>query len=104
MAGKYPGIVKTKLNGVNQLDYLTGKSEKSARDTFFYYGGLFRRQCATRTGKSTSPWHPSRNRWPDGVHTFHCPWSTTSGAIHSRAPSVSNRKPFWVRAAHLPDQ
>jgi arylsulfatase len=37
MAGKYPGIVKTKLDGVNQLDYLTGKSEKSARDTFFYY-------------------------------------------------------------------
>ena len=39
MAGKYPGIVKTKLQGVNQLDYLTGKSATSARDTFFYYGG-----------------------------------------------------------------
>jgi arylsulfatase len=39
MAGKYPGIVKTKLDGVNQIDYLTGKSEKSARDTFFYYTG-----------------------------------------------------------------
>ena len=36
-AGSYPGIVKTKLDGVNQIDYLTGKSEKSARDTFFYY-------------------------------------------------------------------
>ncbi len=39
MAGRYPGIVKTKLDGVNQFDYLTGKSEKSARDTFFYYTG-----------------------------------------------------------------
>ena len=39
MAGKYPGIVKTKLQGVNQLDYLTGKSAKSARDTFLYYSG-----------------------------------------------------------------
>ena len=39
MAGKYPGIVKTKLDGVNQIDYLTGKSAKSARDTFFYYSG-----------------------------------------------------------------
>src|SRR4030095_9846600 len=39
MAGKYPGIVKTKLDGVNQLDYLPGKSAKSARDTFFYYSG-----------------------------------------------------------------
>ena len=39
MAGKYPGIVKTKLQGVNQLDYLTGKSATSARDTFLYYTG-----------------------------------------------------------------
>jgi arylsulfatase len=37
--GKYPGIVKTTLDGVNQIDYLTGKSDKSARDTFFYYSG-----------------------------------------------------------------
>ena len=35
--GAYKGIVKTTLDGVNQIDYLTGKSEKSARDTFFYY-------------------------------------------------------------------
>ena len=39
MAGKYEGIVKTKLDGFNQLDYLTGKSAESARDTFFYYQG-----------------------------------------------------------------
>ena len=38
-AGKYPGIVKTTLDGVDQRDYLEGKSEKSARDTFFYYTG-----------------------------------------------------------------
>lgn len=39
MSGKYKGIVKTKLDGFSQVDYLTGKSEKSARDTFFYYMG-----------------------------------------------------------------
>jgi arylsulfatase len=38
-AGKYPGIVKTTLDGVNQRDYLEGKSDKSARDTFYYYSG-----------------------------------------------------------------
>jgi arylsulfatase len=38
-AGKYPGIIKTTLDGVNQRAYLEGKSEKSARDTFFYYSG-----------------------------------------------------------------
>ncbi|WP_420846774.1 arylsulfatase [Microvirga tunisiensis] len=38
-AGTYPGIVKTTLDGVNQRDYLEGRSDKSARDTFFYYSG-----------------------------------------------------------------
>jgi arylsulfatase A-like enzyme len=37
--GAYPGIVKTTLDGVNERDYLEGKSETSARDTFFYYTG-----------------------------------------------------------------
>jgi arylsulfatase A-like enzyme len=36
-AGSYPGIVKTTLDGVDQRDYLEGKSDKSARDYFFYY-------------------------------------------------------------------
>ncbi len=39
MAGKYPNFVKTKLAGVNQIDYLTGKTDKSARETFIYYSG-----------------------------------------------------------------
>jgi arylsulfatase len=39
MAGKYPGIVKTKLDGVSQVSYLTGKSENSPREVFFYYQG-----------------------------------------------------------------
>ena len=37
-AGEYPGIVKTTLDGVDQRDYLEGKSD-SARETFFYYTG-----------------------------------------------------------------
>ena len=37
--GAYPGIVKTTLDGVDERDYLEGKSEQSARDTFFYYTG-----------------------------------------------------------------
>jgi len=38
-AGQYPGIVKTTLDGFDQRDYLEGNSDKSARDTFFYYTG-----------------------------------------------------------------
>ena len=37
--GSYPGIVKTTLDGVDQREYLEGKSDKSARNTFFYYSG-----------------------------------------------------------------
>ena len=37
-AGKYPGIVKTTLDGFDQRAYLEGKGD-SARDTFFYYTG-----------------------------------------------------------------
>ena len=35
----YPGIVKTTLDGVNQVAYLTGQSPKSARDVFYYFSG-----------------------------------------------------------------
>ena len=38
-SGTYPGIVKTTLDGHNQIDYLTGKSPKAASDVFFYYSG-----------------------------------------------------------------
>jgi hypothetical protein len=38
-AGQYPCIVKTTLDGVDQHDFIEGKTEKSARDTFFYYSG-----------------------------------------------------------------
>ncbi|MBF9234523.1 arylsulfatase [Microvirga alba] len=38
-AGRYPGIVKTTLDGVDQRDYLEANSTKSARDFFFYYSG-----------------------------------------------------------------
>jgi arylsulfatase A-like enzyme len=38
-AGRYPGIVKTTLDGFNQRAYLEGTSESSAREVFFYYTG-----------------------------------------------------------------
>ena len=38
-AGKYPGIVRTTLDGFDQREYLEGTSDNSARDVFFYYSG-----------------------------------------------------------------
>src|SRR6478752_135569 len=37
-AGKYPGIVKTTLDGIDQRDFLEGKAP-SKRDSFLYYSG-----------------------------------------------------------------
>jgi arylsulfatase len=38
-SGQYPGILKTTLDGVNQTAYLSGRSQKSARDVFYYFSG-----------------------------------------------------------------
>ena len=53
MAGSYPGIVKTKLDGVDQTDYLAGRSEKSAREVFFYYTGAQPSAVARRRRNSS---------------------------------------------------
>lgn len=37
--GQYAGMVKTTLDGFDQIDYLTGKSPKSAREVFYYFSG-----------------------------------------------------------------
>ena len=89
-AGQYPGIVKTTLDGVDQRDYLEGKSEKSARDTFFYYSGKDPRRYATRTGRCTSPWCPSRPQgfiagvlpyhWAQVVNIKRDPFETSIGS------------------------
>jgi arylsulfatase len=77
MAGKYPGIVKTKLNGVNQLDYLTGKSPTSARDTFFYYGGPVPSAVRYKNWKIYFAMASEANTGGlMGVHTFHWPLVT----------------------------
>ena len=74
MAGKYSGIVKTKLQGVNQLDYLTGKSDKSARDTFFYYGGAVPSAVRYKNWKIYFAMaSEAATGGLMGVHTFHWP-------------------------------
>mgnify|MGYP000947899446 FL=1 len=74
MAGKYPGIVKTKLQGVNQLDYLTGKSATSARDTFFYYGGPVPSAVRYKNWKIYFAMaSEAATGGLMGVHTFHWP-------------------------------
>ena len=50
-AGKYPGIVKTTLDGVDQRDYLEGKSEESARDSSSTTRTRHRRRWGIRTGR-----------------------------------------------------
>jgi len=37
--GNYSGFVRTTLDGVDQTDYLLGRTAKSARDVFYYFSG-----------------------------------------------------------------
>ena len=76
-AGSYPGIVKTTLDGFNQRDYLEGKTEKSARDVFFYYSSS----------------HPSAVRYKNWKMYFAIAPETATGFIN---PGVQTH----VRSRH----
>ena len=89
-AGAYPGIVKTTLDGVNQRAYLEGKSDKSARDYFFYYSG------STPSAVRYKNWKmyytmtaPGAAGWVVPLTAFHWTKSRTSSAIRSSRLSGS---------------
>jgi arylsulfatase len=70
-AGKYPGIVKTKLDGVNQRAYLEGQGD-SARDTLFYYSGTHPSAVRYKNWKMYYAMAPSTPQGGLlGVQTFH---------------------------------
>ena len=92
-AGSYPGIVKTTLDGVDQRDYLEGKSEKSARDVFFYYtgatavcGALQELEVLLHDGADSRD-----RRAVSGPPPTTGPRSPTSSVIPSSRPSASTR-------------
>jgi arylsulfatase A-like enzyme len=73
-AGQYPGIVKTTLDGVDQRDYLEGKSEKSARDYFFYYSGATPSAVRYKNWKMYYTMSPSGAAgWIEPLKTTHFP-------------------------------
>jgi len=63
-AGKYPDIVKTTLDGVDQREYLEGRGD-SARDYLFYYSGS----------------HPSAVRYKNWKFYYAMAPSTPTGAF-----------------------
>ena len=69
MAGKYPNILKTKLDGVNQLAYLN-TATGSARDTFFYYMGSV----------------PSAVRYKNWKYYYTMPASNAAGGLMPPVP------------------
>ena len=91
--GEYPGIAKTTLDGVNQRDYLEGKSDKSARDTFFYYSG--KDPSAVRY-KNWKMYFAMVSDAPAGFIAGSCPTtgrrSSTSSAIRSKRRSASRSR------------
>ena len=104
--GEYPGIVKTTLDGVNQIDYLTGKSDKSARDTFFYYSG--KDPSAVRY-KNWKIYFAMVSRVPEGFVSGCATLitglrSSTSSVIRSRPRSVIRPRRCSAWAALSPDR
>ena len=71
-AGSYPGIVKTTLDGFNQRDYLEGKTEKSARDVFFYYSSA----------------HPSAVRYKNWKMYFAIAPETATGFVNPEVQTM----------------
>ena len=81
--GEYPGIVKTTLDGVNQIDYLTGKSDKSARDSFLYYSG---KQPSAVRYKNWKMYFAMVSDDPSGFVTGVVPYSWTQVVNIKRDP------------------
>ena len=86
--GTYPGIVKTTLDGVDQRDYLEGKTDKSARDTFFYYSGSDPSAVRYKNWKiyfamdpTTRPasWQATQPSWTQVVNIKRDPFETSIG-------------------------
>jgi C-terminal region of aryl-sulfatase len=73
-AGQYSGIVKTTLDGLDQRDYLEGKSEKSARDYFFFYSGSTPSAIRIKNWKIYYTMsQPGGSGWIQPLTTYHFP-------------------------------
>ena len=81
--GAYSGIVKTTLDGVNQIDYLTGRSDKSTRDSFLYYSG---KQPSAVRYKNWKMYFAMVSDDPSGFITGVVPYSWTQVVNIKRDP------------------
>ena len=92
--GAYPGIVKTTLDGVNQIDYSPASRRNRRATTSSTTRARPRPQCATRTGRCTTTW-PSLVRragsCPSSPSTG--PWCRTSSATRL------SRRSAWLSKA-----
>ena len=102
-AGRYPGIVKTTLDGVDQSDYLKASRRSRRATTSSTTPERHRRRCATRTGRSISRWRarpePPRLRGPQ---TYGGPRSRTSSAIPSSRRWAKSKSRCCPSAVHSP--
>jgi arylsulfatase len=71
-AGRYAGILKTTLDGVDQRDLLEGRSARSAREAFYYYSGTKLSALRSRTWKfDYSMSQPGATGWLLPLVDFH---------------------------------
>jgi len=97
----YPGIVKTTLDGVNEIDYLTGKSPKSAREVFYYFSGAtpsavrykdwkLWRNCRERHGCGLCG--PAIRRNNSAIRSFSQMASNSAGPCRVSPPTTISRR------------
>ena len=117
--GEYPGIVKTTLDGVNQIDYLTGKSDKSARDVLLLLlkqdpvgGAVQELEDVLRDGGSTPTGFVTGvvpYAWTQVVNIKRDPFETSLGE-HTKTHVRCRRSPWWsghrlrLRLEHAADR
>ena len=87
-AGKYPGIVKTTLDGFDQRAYLEGTSEHSARDISSTIRAQRPRRCAGRTGSSITKCRKT------GRLAGSCRSSTTTGPRLTTSSVTPSSRPW----------
>ncbi|WP_229681715.1 arylsulfatase [Neoroseomonas lacus] len=70
--GGYAGLVRTTLDGVNQIEMLTGRSATSARDFFYYFSGATPSAVRYRNWKMYySMTQPGADGWFMPLINFH---------------------------------
>jgi arylsulfatase len=101
--GKYPGTFKTTLDGVNQRDFLEGKSETSARDFMYYYSNVHLAAVRYKNWKWTYlASEPGAKGWLEPLKTMHFPILNNIKRDPFEQNQMNDKSLMWFGGALTP--